>query len=165
MGMKQKLESAYTLLTSDEQIARLLYYPPSQFSNNFTDPLSPTLPNIQDMEIEARWDILDKRIKPVPKSLETIEEELCLLFIYAGLRQPTNNYYTSTQEIIIDVLCHENYEKDSRSAWLSDRINEVLDKQRIAGFGKVSYVSGRPISAPQNFVGFRHIFKVGELHR
>lgn len=160
MGMYDNLIDIVRLFHNDETLLRLLHYPPTNY-NDIADPLDNSLNNI--MDIDDDWTIRDKVIMLAPKSDDLEDEPICRVYLYAGRRTPTKNYLVANQEIIVDILCHSNYEKDLRSMRISDRINELLFDERITGMGKVDYVGGGQISAPSNYVGYSHRYVLGNV--
>lgn len=166
MGMKKNLDDIYRLFLNDEELLRLLHYKPESLLDNRPDPLSDTLPNILEMSIDELWPIRDKCIMRTSKSDDLVGDSVCRIYLYAGRRRPqSGNFHAATQEIIVDVLCHEDYEKDSRSSWISDRINDLLCLERVTGMGKTDYVSGNPISAPAQYAGYQQVYVVGSTKK
>lgn len=159
MGMYDNLKDIVKIFRFDETLLRLLYYPPKDIANNIKDPLDDSLDNVLDIDMD--WSIRDKRIMLIPKSDDLENNPLCRIYLYAGRRNPTRNYHVANQEVIIDILCHSDFEKDLRSMRISDRVNDLLFNERVTGLGKLDYEDGSPISAPLNFVGYRHVFKFG----
>lgn len=163
MGMYNNLNDIVRVFRNDETLIRLLYYPPVDIVENTVDPLSDTtiLPNILEMDDDTIWNIIDLRLKTFPKDDDLVCDPICRLYVYAGRRFPNSNYKMASQQIIVDILCHKYFEKDLRSMRLSDRINELLVEERITGMSKIDYVDGSPISAPNDYVGYRHIYQFG----
>lgn len=160
MGMYDNLKDINSLLRNDETLLRLLYYPPKNYQTSTPDALDPSLPNILEMDAITLRELREKRIKLVPKDDDLQTEPICRIYIYAGRRTPTNNNFLfANQELIIDVLCHEEFEKDLRSYRISDRLNELLCLERVTGIGQIGYVQGGQISSPTQYVGFRHVYE------
>ncbi|MGG3987521.1 hypothetical protein [Bacillus smithii] len=156
--MKGQIGTIYKLFTNDETLLRLLYYPPK--TTKQPDPLSDTLPNILEMDTEEKWNIIDNSIVLGSKSDDLETQSICRLYLYAGRRRSISyNYKIAHQEIIIDIFSHNSFEKDLRSMWISDRLNELLIENRLVGITKMDYVGGNPISAPSNYIGYRHIYE------
>lgn len=150
MQMRKNLQDIYRLFANDETLIRLLYYLPK---NQLDDPLDPQKPNI--LEMENRWDIVNDRIKPTPKTDDLDQEPKCRLLFYPGSRENTQNYLIADQEFIIDVLVHFNYENvDFRLSWICDHVNYLLFNKRVTGLTNIDFNGGRPISAPENYVGY-----------
>lgn len=161
MSMFKNLRDIVKLFRFDETLLRLLHYPPEDIAKNVKDPLSPTLPNV--LEIDTTWSIRDKHIFLVPKADDLVTTPICRIYLYAGRRQPQTrgSFAVANQEVIVDILCHMDFEKDLRSMRISDRINELLVMERVTGLGKMDYVDGRPISAPSGYVGYQHVYEFG----
>lgn len=150
MQMRKNLQDIYRLFVNDETLLRLLYYLPK---NQLDDPLDPNKPNI--LELENKWDIINDRIKPTPKTDDLDQVPKCRLLFYPGARDNTNNYLIADQEFVIDVLVHFDYENvDFRMSWICDHVNELLFDKRITGMNNIDFYGGRPISAPENYVGY-----------
>jgi hypothetical protein len=167
MGMKKNLDDIYRVFLNDEELLRLLHYKPESLRDSRPDPLSNELPSILDMDIDQLWDIRDECIMRTSKSDDLADKSICRIYLYAGRRRPqSGNFHAATQEIIVDVLCHEDYERDSRSSWISDRINDLLCLERITGMGKTDYVSGIPIgNTPSQYVGYQQVYIVGSTKK
>lgn len=166
MGMKENLDDIYRVFLNDEELHRLLYYKPESLRDGRPDPLNESLPNILELAIDSLWDIRDERILRTSKSDDLVDKAICRIYLYAGRRRPHNsNFHAATQEVIVDVLCHEDYEKDNRSAWISDRINELLCLERVTGMGKVDYVSGNPRNAPPQYVCYQQTYEFGSTKK
>ncbi|PKR82850.1 hypothetical protein [Heyndrickxia camelliae] len=165
MTMHKNFMDIYHLLNNDEQLNRLLYYSPLNLIENTPDPLDPSLPNVLD--IDEDWEIRTDRILLTPKSDDlTADKSICRILIYPGTRIPTSNYYVADQQLVVDILCHFDYENgDLRSTRISDRLNELFCLNRITGIGKMDYVRGTPIGAPVQYVGYRHAYEFGSFKK
>ena len=162
MGMYQNLKDIVRVFRYDETLLRLLYYPIKDITSNTKDPLDNSLQDILRMSESTIWEIRDKSIFLTSKSDDLELEPLCRIYLYAGRRRSDrNSYIMASQEITVDIFCHSEFEKDLRSLRISDRINELLVDERITGFGKIEYVSGYPIQAPNDYVAYRHIYEFG----
>lgn len=157
--MYDNLRDIVKVFRNDEDLLRLLYYLPQDLVSNPFDPLDRRLPNILMMNDDEMWEIRDKRIFLTSKSDDLVNEPICRLYVYAGNRRPDlNNYISANQEVTVDIFCNNDFEKDLRSLRISDRINELLIAERVTGIGKIDYVHGFPIPAPENYVAFRHVY-------
>lgn len=158
MSMYQNFIDISNVLNSDEQLNRLLYYPPANSVNNIPDPLDPSLPNILD--IDTNSSIRSERILLTPKSDDLTTQSICRILLYPGNRTTTTDYLMAGQQMVIDILCHFDYENgDIRSTRISDRLNELFCLNNVTGIGKTDYVRGNQIGAPMNYVGYRHIYE------
>lgn len=153
MSMYNNLIDIVKTFYNDETLLRLLHYPPTNY-NDIPDPLDKSLPNITDTDDD--YSIRDYVIMLAPKTDDLESNPSCRLYLYAGRRTPTSNYVTANQEVIVDILCHNDYEKDLRSMKISDRVNELLFDSRVTGMAKIDYVGGSPIKAPSEYVGYSH---------
>lgn len=163
MGMYDILRDVVKVFRSDESLLRLLYYPAQNLITNTKDPLDASLPNILSMNEEKLWQIRDKTIYTISKGDDLETEPLCRIYLYAGRRNPDRNYLLANQEITVEIFIHNEYEKDLRSLRVSDRVNELLISQHITGIGKVEYVQGFPINAPNDYVAYRHNYEIRNL--
>lgn len=164
MTMYKNINDIFNVFYNDETLQRLLYYHPQNHIKGTPDPLDSSLDNILD--IDEYGEIRNERILLIPQISDLEEKKICRIYLYAGKRKPVDNgYLYSNQEVIIDILCHNDYEKDLRSLRISDRVNELLIGNRITGFGKVNYINGKPISAPLNYVAYSHVFEIGSMKK
>jgi hypothetical protein len=161
MGMYENLRDIVKVFRFDETLLRLLFYPAKDLAKNTDDPLDPNLPNMLNKNEEVLWEIRDKRIYTTKKADDLENDPICRIYVYAGKRKPSMDYIIASQEVVVDIFCHNSYEKDMRSLRISDCVNDLLISERITGFGKVEYVQGFPFDAPNDYVAFRHIYKFG----
>ncbi|MED3562251.1 hypothetical protein [Bacillus xiapuensis] len=161
MGMYNDFLDIIKYLKSDEELLRLLYYP-SENGNDIVDPLDNSLPNIMDMDIEEKSEIINKRIMKSDKTSDLVDEQICRIYVYAGRRSSERNYLMAEQELVIDIFCHSEFEiGDLRSLRISDRLNQLFCQERVAGIGKMDFVGARPITVPYEFTGYQCIYKFG----
>lgn len=168
MSMYKNFTDIIDVLNFDEDLLRLLYYPPANLATNTPDPLDISLPNVLNMDEETQWNIKNDRIKLIDKTDDlSSENPICRLFIYAGRRIPVNgNYMFADQEVIIDILCHHNFESgDLRSRRIADRLNALFISAKITGIGKMLYVNGNPWGSPKEYMAYRHIFRFGSFSK
>lgn len=160
---KKMLISTHDLLINDEDLLRLLYYPPTSLREGQPNPLSGELSDVLDMDLDKLWGVRDHHIPLTSKADDLIENELCRIYLYLGKTRPShNNFMTTKQEIVVDVFCHYSYiEADQRMAMISDRISALLFNQRVHGLGKVDYRNGYDFTAPKGYQAYRHIYEVG----
>ncbi|MFS1518501.1 hypothetical protein V1503_18870 [Bacillus sp. SCS-151] len=163
MGMYEGINDIREVFRFDETLLRLLYYPPEDLRTSMPDPLDEILPNMLDMDED--WSIRDKHIMLIPKASDFEEEPLCRIYLYAGRRLSSGDYHIAKQQVIVDILCHNDFEVDLRSLRISDRINQLLVHEKMTGIGRMTYEDGDPISAPENYVGYRHIYQFGSLKK
>ncbi|MGE8033872.1 hypothetical protein B1B04_09270 [Lysinibacillus sp. KCTC 33748] len=150
----------YQILITDEELMRLLKYEPKGYDtqeNYHPDPLDPKLPNLVNIESDDYWKLVDERVVLGEKTSDLIENKLCKIYIYEGRRRPViESYLVAQQEVNIDIFIHESFDRDLRISRISDRINELIALERIAGFGKLEYKSGNPREAPTHYRRFLH---------
>lgn len=159
-SMRQVINNIYTILRTDEELMRLLHYPPRDRSKKHLDPLDPAQPDLVD-DSEKYWDIVEDKILTATKSSNIEENVMCRIYIYAGRRRPKfESYLLATQEIIIDVFVNEMYDKDMRLAWICDRVNELLALEHVSGvFGRLDYVAGNSRVAPIGYSLYENVYE------
>jgi hypothetical protein len=159
MAMYDDFLKIIKYLKSDEELNRLLYYPPEDLGEDVLDPLDSNLPNIMTMNVEKRAEIINKRIMKSTKYKDLEKDSICRLYVYAGRRSPNGNYQSADQELVIDIYCHSDFENgDLRSLRISDKLNQLLSQSRIVGIGQMDFDGARPINAPYEYVGYQVVF-------
>src|SRR5699024_6369677 len=161
---KRIIFNAYTKLINDEELLRLLYYPPADLSKDIVDPLSPTLENVLDKDIDEYWEIVNKHVLRTSKSDNLETDRLCRIYVYAGKKRGiTKNFKVGKREIVFDILVHNDFETDMRVSRISDRLSDIFFNSRLdGGLGVVDYRDGYDFSAPKGYEAYRHIYIVGE---
>jgi hypothetical protein len=158
--MYEDFLSIIKYLKSDEELNRLLYYPAGDLGNDVLDPLDASLPDIMSMNVEQRAEIINQRIMKSSKYKDLETESICRLYVYAGSRNPNGNYLSANQELVIDIMCHSDFENgDLRSLRLSDRLNQLFCQSRLVGIGQMDFVGARQINAPYEYSGYQVIFE------
>lgn len=158
-SMRLLFNNIYMKLINDEELMRLMYYKPQDYSLGRLHPLDKTLPDIVTDEPEY-WDIVDNHVVRGTKTTEIQEKGICRLYLYAGRRRPRfGNRLMADQEVMIDVLVHELFDKDDRLNWIWDRLNELLIHERLAGYGQVDLVAGNPRVAPIGYSKYELTYK------
>lgn len=154
----------YKKLIADEELMRLLNYSPTGFDaegNFIPDPLDESLPNLVSRESEDYWKLVEKVLALGEKTSDLLEEKLCKIYIYEGRRRPVfESHLIATQIVNIDVFIHESFDRDLRISRISDRINELIVLENIAGFGKLEYHAGDPREAPTHYRRYLHQYKM-----
>lgn len=167
VGMHGNISNVLNILWNDEELLRLLYYKPEDISKNRPDPLDPSLDNILD--IDANWKIRKDLIATVHKSDDLINQKKNILYVYLGDRRPDyNSYLVAKQEVVIDIICHSDFEDmDFRSTRIGDRLNKLFSLERVfSSMGKVEYVGGKIIDrVPSQFVGYKHIYRLAVMKK
>lgn len=149
------------VLSQDETLKRLLWYPPQDLSKNIIDaPLSSDLPNISNNE-ELNWQVIEDRILLNSKSDDLVDDPKCRIYLYLGDVNSTSHSVFIKQEIVIDILWHEVFNADLRFDSITQTLKSLLVGKHITGIGKMEYYDGMPIGTPKNYSGYRHIFQVG----
>lgn len=162
-SMRLFFNNIYTKLRQDEELMRLLHYKPSDYTLKRPGPLDTSLPDIVNENNDEYWDIVDMTIRKAVKTTEIQEKGICRLYLYAGRRRSRfENYLVVDQEVVIDVLVHEVFDKDDRLNWIIDRINELVALERIAGVGKLEFVAGNGRKAPTGYSKYELMYKFTE---
>lgn len=161
----------YQKLIKDEELLRLLTYLPRGYDdegNYNPDPLDDSLDNLvpdlktaTDEEVQEYWRLVDERIVLGEKTSDLESKKICRIYISEGRRRPVfNDYLMATQEVAITIYINEDYDKDIRMSRISDRINELIALERIAGFGMLEYQAGNPLVAPKHYRAYEHLFRM-----
>ena len=150
--MRHVFMQIYKKFIEDEELLRLLYYPPQDGTN--PDPLSPTLLNVKGLP--NYWDIVDERFSLTNKTSDLVDKPICRININAGRRTGVfGNYLLAQQEIYIAISVHEDYEKDMRTAWIADRIHELLALEYFeSAYGKMDFVNARSYEAEKQYTRY-----------
>ncbi len=163
MKMRDNMMDIFNLLSQNEKLLRLLYYKPTNYSD---DPLDVNKPNILDMNLDQRWKIIDERIKKTDKVDDLSDNEICRILVHLGRRRSDKgNYLVANQVLNIDVVASYSYEDvDLRLEWICDTINELIFDSRTTGAGKTGFIDGTPIVCPKGYVGYRLIYGFGSVN-
>lgn len=156
------INSTYNLLIENEELLRLLYYPP-QVTTNDLSPLDKKLGDLTTIKDSDYWSIVDNHIMRTSKSDDLEEKSLCRIYLYSGkIRASTRNFRGSKQEIILDVFVNYDYESDQRMEWITEVLSDILMESRVSGgLGVVDYGRGYDFNAPKGYQAYRHIYEVG----
>ena len=163
-SLRRFFNNIYTKLRTSEELMRLLHYPPENYSKKYPDPLDKSLPDLVD-DSEKYWDLVEKLIITGTKSTDIEEKGICRLYIYPGRRRPRwGNFLIADQEVVIDILVHESYNKDMRMEWLIDTISKLIVLERVAGYGQLELTGGnpRPQGAAIGYSKYELVFSFGE---
>lgn len=171
MGMYDIFLDTLLLLRNDEELMRLLYYPPEDVVNKIPDPLSPKLPDVLKMDSKKKNQIRNNHVVKTSKTDDLETQKICRVYVYAGNRIPERDknysYVMAEQQIKIDVIVHDDFEnEDIRMERILDRLNELLCLNNVTGIGKTDFVDGRPIlNAPKNYIGYQVIYRFGSTKK
>lgn len=162
MGMFDNFSDIFNVLNADEELLRLLYYPPEDIVLGNPDPLDVSLPNV--LSIDTDRTIRKDRIKKIVKVDDlTIEKPICRILMYAGRRSPSDknsSYHVAEQQLIIEVFVHNSFEDgDLRSLRINDRLNQILVSRHITGMAKMEYVNGGQRDAPTEYLGYVNVYR------
>ncbi|MEX3710879.1 hypothetical protein ABFV99_00595 [Cytobacillus horneckiae] len=157
MSMRNTFLTIGKLLYEDKELLRLLHYPPENKGKGIKNPLDPLLKDIEQFDYD--WKIRDELIVTKYKDDDLVEKAICRINVYPGQRISTGHNYTlASQDLIVDVFCHSNFDKDLRLLGISDRLNDILIGNRIAGVTKFKYERGGRLEAPNGYTGYRHFY-------
>ncbi len=161
MNMRGNLMDIYKILTADETLLRLLYYPATSLDDS---PLSESKANILDKSDSEKWDIIEELIKKTDKANDLTTESRCRVCVYMGNRRSTNNNAVSNQQVIFDIYSPIEWDDvDFRLTWICDTINDLFGGQRITGLGKTENDIGGRITTVSGFIGYRLIYDFGSI--
>ena len=162
MQMRKNIMDVYTAFRENEKLLRLLYYKPEDANDN---PLDTSKENILDKNTSEKWSIIEDRIVRTAKINDLDDDEKCRLLMYLGNRGNTSNYFYASQELIIDVMVHFDFDEvDLRLSWICDTISDIIFNKKVTGVGKVMFGGGRQINAPEGYVGYRLIYVLGGVN-
>lgn len=162
MNMTKQMIEIYEVLSNDETLLRLLYYPSEHL---FDDPLSNDKENI--LERSDRLEIIEDVIKFTPNTDGFDGNKKCRICFYAGKRQiDGRNKFSKNQEYIFDILVHRSFhEKDLRMYKIADRINELLLTREYSSFGEVQELTAESLGQiAEDYFGYRTPYLFGELN-
>jgi hypothetical protein len=115
--------------------------------------------------MSEKWDIIKDVIKTTSKTDDLDTEKKCRVCFYSGIRKPTRNYVIAEQYIYFDVYVYlELEEVDMRLSWICDRINELLNNDRITGMGKFLFRDGVPVKSVDGYVQYRLVYSFGDFN-
>ena len=161
MNMRKNIHDLYMQIINNEEILRLLAYQ----SKNFNDsPLDSSKPNILDMPVNSKFNLIDKHVLMTAKTSDiTVNEKICRLCIYSGRRRPTHNYALAEQDIVFDVYVHFDIDiVDMRLTWICDTINDFVHASKFTGVSGVHFLFGEPIhNAPDGYIGYKLVYRLG----
>lgn len=142
------------ILKNDEHMLRLLKYDYLDSFEEFQDVLSPSLPNIVGSSNHHR--IASEHIVNTVKEDDIKSIKTCMIFIHLGKRRPVfSNYMLAKQEILIDILVHNDFqENDFRMDDICDRLDYLLVHERIT-MGKMEISTPIPMEAPKEYYRFQ----------
>ena len=152
-GIRNQMSSIMYHLRNDEELLRLLYYK--------KDPLDKSKPNI--IGSDKYWDIVNKHIFFGEKDSEIVDEALTRIYVYTGRRREVFlNTAFAKQYFEVKLLAHEDLigADYMRLEALSDRVNQLLLHNRVAGVSKITYHGGDPYQAPRQFQTYLHIYSM-----
>lgn len=164
MDLKKYVQDIFKLLSTDEDFLRLIIYKPNNRSDN---PLDPNKPNIMDMDAVERYQYIDDRIVFTPSTDNLDDDPKCRVVIRTGKRKTSkNNFKTSSQEIIFDVLAHKDFnDVDVRCNWICDYINDLIFDGRVIGINNIRDVSGSPLNVSvKDYIGYQLVFDIGSVN-
>lgn len=161
MSSFKNIVDIYKVVRNDEDLLRLLIYPPEDMGRGIKDPLDKNLQNIKDKSVEELFSLQEYHILSTGKSSDMEEKEICRIYIYNGRRNGISDKWNlADQELIIDVFVHHSYENgDFRSARINDRLNDVLISSNFTGVTKMRFDNSAPIGAPKNYIAYRTVYE------
>lgn len=159
-SMRQVINEIYTKLRKDDELMRILHYPPENSELDQLDPLDVEL-SVTGLDVDDYWKVVNHTIRTASKSSNIEEDAMCRIYIYPGRRRPKHeSYLLASQEVVIDVLVHDKYSSDMRLEWITDKISELLSLKYVDGiYGKLDYVQGNSRNAPTGYSLYENIFE------
>lgn len=159
MNLRQNMQDVQAILTTDETLLRLLYYKPVAAGD---DPLDSGKPDILARPAADRDAIVGDVVRNVRNTDGLAAAEKCRLVFYPRLRRGTSSHLIANQDVAFDIYCHYAFEQvDARSAWVADRVNELIFNKRLSSVGRTFLYAGNSISAPADYTAYRLIYTFG----
>lgn len=172
MSTAKIMKEMYKIFINDETLLRLLHYIPK---NQLDLPLDPNKPNILELPVEKRFEIINNVIYFTDKKLELdvgeskfgrinfyLDDRVPEKVYSKGARKLINNPEVSKQNINVDV--HVNMQINSidfRLYDIVDRINRLLLNVSVGEFTDLKFDYSYSISkTAQGFIGYRNIYYV-----
>lgn len=142
------------ILGNDEHLLRLLHYDYLDSEGNYRDVIQEDLPDI--VSSSKHSEIVNEHIVNTVKEDDIKSIKTCMLFLHAGKTRPVfGNYTLVKQELLIDILVHNDYqENDFRLDDICDRLNYLLIHERIT-MGKMDITTPIPMEAPKEYYRFQ----------
>lgn len=142
------------ILKNDEHLLRLLHLPYKDANGHYQDPLDETLPNI--IGTPEQYKIGSENIINTIKLDEVSVVQECMVFVHQGKRRPVfGNKLLARQEILIDVLVHNDYQEyDYRLDDICDRLDYLLVHNRIV-MGEIDISTPIPMEAPKEYYRYQ----------
>lgn len=162
MNMFDDLDRINTILRTDDELWKLLYYK----SNGVNDDIL-SRPSVLDMPPNEKFPIINHRLKHTPVTDDLADNEICRIIFYPSPRRPQRqSYVIASQSVTFDIFVHRNYNDiDMRLAKICDRVNDLMSHKNIASLGKSEFVSGDPFTmTDEGYVGYTLIYKFGSVN-
>lgn len=145
-------------LQNDEQLLRLLYYPPEVIRTDDGKYVSDVLdPALEDIVGSSKYhEVVNNHIIRTAKFDDITDKRTCLIFVHPGRRRPETFVSTLVkQELLIDVLVHNSYQEyDYRMDDICDRIDYLLVGEHV-GMGSTELSNPLPMEAPKEYSRFQ----------
>lgn len=156
VGRGTIINNVYTKLKNDEQLLRLLHYGYKDKDGNYVDCLDENLADIKGQK--NYHNIVKDHLLKTVKQDEIVSVKDCFLLIHSGKRRPVfGNHLLATQEILIDVVVHNDFqEDDNRLDDICDRLDYLIVHERF-GLGRMEISTPIPYEAPRGY--YRHQLK------
>lgn len=154
-------------LTGDEELLRILHYVP-EFDGD--DPLDEEKPSLLDNDdIDAKWALINKHIKSTPRTDDLDAEPIGRVLFFMGRRSNSSNPEFDDQDVVLDVLMHEDFSKNYQLEMAVDYLIKTFNGRQLgrfdrprdqkAGFGRFKFSGGEPIgSISAGYTGYRLVF-------
>ena len=148
------INKIYKTIKNDEQLMRFLHYGYKTSDGVYLDSLDPTRPDIVGSKSHNK--IAQEHILKTIKQDDIVSAKDCFLLIHTGKRRSVfENYMLVKQEILIDVLVHNDYQNnDSRLDDICDRLNYLIVHERF-GLGKADISTPIPFEAPRGYYRYQ----------
>lgn len=171
MNVAEIMKGTYTVLSQDETLLRLLEYAPNNQNDN---PLDPSKPNILDLPIEQRFDIIDKVLYSMDKKFRLdLDSRFSRVNYYLNERRPDkvyssgarkliNNPMVSKQGMVFDIYTNIEIDRmDFRMYSIIERLGVLLNGKSFKQLTGLSFNDGYTIkNTPDGFIGYRLVYSL-----
>ena len=153
-GRATLIDNVFTVLKNDEQLLRLLHYNYKDKDGIYLDSLDESRPDIIG-SLDYNSIVRNHILKTIKKD-DIVSVKDCFLLIHSGKRRGVfENHLLAKQEILIDIVVHNDYQvDDSRLDDICDRLNYLIVHERF-GLGKADISTPIPFEAPRGYYRYQ----------
>ena len=150
------------ILRNDEKLMRLLHYSPVDEAGRYVNPYDENLPDILTKSNAERYRIEKAHLVKSVKVDTIVNTKTSIVYVHQGRRREVfGNRFLMRQEILVDVLVHNDYQTmDRRLAKICDRLDSLIVGTRL-GLSETIAVNSIPMESPKEYYRYqlRYEFK------